>query len=153
MGKYNKYLTFTNGKPARDSNGDLIPLDAFGGDPTYDPEIHERPDYVVVEEMLRLDIPVPDELLLEAVEEMDALGTPVPVSILKELNKEYLLKDDGTPYRTGGGKRMPLADFDDEPSIESLGRSDKEIEDDIRELGLGDLLDEVIAEEKRIKEK
>ena len=55
--------------------------------------------------------------------------------------------------RTAHGKPMRLEYFDNETSIESLGRTDKEIEDDIRELGLGDLLDEVIAEEKRIKEK
>jgi hypothetical protein len=150
MGKYDNYLTYPDGKPARNPEGKLIPLSGFGSDPTFHPEIQEQPLAVVVEEMLRLDITVPSELLIKAVAEIESLGNPVPDSILKELNKEYLLKDDGTPYRTADGAPMRLADFDNEPSLPTRNRTDKEIEDDIRELGLGDLLDEVIAEEKAI---
>ena len=65
MAKKDKYLLDENGEPYRTAAGNPMLLDQFDGDPSYNPDLDDRPLAEVVEELRSLGIPVPDEMLEE----------------------------------------------------------------------------------------
>ena len=53
-------------------------------------------------------------------------------------DQEYLLQDDGTPYRTADGTPIMKRWFDNEPTFdpEIYERSDEEVNEELERLGL-----------------
>lgn len=67
--KKDKYLLQKNGEPYRTADGKPMPLDHFDNEPTFHPEIYDRPLAEIIAEMRELDIPVPEHMLKELEEE------------------------------------------------------------------------------------
>ena len=119
MAKNDIYLLDKNGEPYRTADGNPVLLDHFDGDPPYHPDLDDRTLADVVDELRRLGIPVPDE-------------------ILKEHDHKFFLKPNGKPHRTSDGEPMRADFFEGDPYLDPKHKplTPAEIEAEFRKLGL-----------------
>ena len=99
MAKKSKYLLKEDGEPYRTAAGDSMLQDQFDGDPSYNPDLNDRTLADVVDELRRLGIPVPDEML-------------------KEYNDRFYLDDNGKSHRSLGGEPMRQDFFENDPYLD-----------------------------------
>ena len=119
MAKKDKFLLKDNGEPYRTADGGPLLLDQFDSDPSYNPDLDDRTLADVVDELRKLGIPVPDEML-------------------KEHDHKFFLQPNGKPHRTSDGEPMRADFFEGDPYLDPKHKplTPAEIEAEFRKLGL-----------------